>query len=323
LKCATLPTPLHKLEALSGRLCTEVFVKRDDLTGSAMGGNKIRNAEFLLGDALQQQADVILTIGALQSNHALAIATGSRRLGKECHLFLSGELKGEPSANLLLNQLAGAHIHMVSSPSDRHTAMMKYAADLSAKGQKPYPIPLGGSNDIGSQGYALAFLELQNQLNKLPHKPTTLIFASSSGGTYAGLLIGKALTGSPVKLVGIKVDLDPKPQEVICSIANALAGRLGISREFEPNDVRLESGHVGEGYGIPTKEALVVLKEVWQSEGILLDPIYTAKAMAGLIDLSIRDEFANERLIFLHTGGSTATFSFSPSVFTSGLDAQD
>jgi 1-aminocyclopropane-1-carboxylate deaminase/D-cysteine desulfhydrase-like pyridoxal-dependent ACC family enzyme len=214
LKCATLPTPLHKLEALSGRLCTEVFVKRDDLTGSAMGGNKIRNAEFLLGDALQQQADVILTIGALQSNHALAIAPGSRRLGKECHLFLSGELKGEPSANLLLNQLAGAHIHMVSSPSDRHTAMMKYAADLSAKGQKPYPIPLGGSNDIGTQGYALAFLELQNQLNKLPHK-------------------------------------------------------------------------------------------------------------AGLIDLSIRDEFANERLIFLLTGGSTATFSFSPSVFTSGLDAQD
>jgi len=142
------------------------------------------------------------------------------------------------------------------------------------------------------------------------------IFASSSGGTYAGLLVGKALTGSPVKLVGIRVDLDPKPQEVICSVANALAGRLGVSREFEPNDVRLESGHVGEGYGIFTKEALVVLKEVWQYEGILLDPVYTAKAMAGLIDLANRKALGDARLVFLHTGGNTAVFGCDPKLLT-------
>lgn len=311
LPLATLPTPLHPMERLSDSLDTETWIKRDDLTGFAMGGNKVRKAEFLLADAQAQGADVVLTAGAVQSNHARVIATAARRQGMACHLFLSGREPNPPTGNLLLDRLAEAQIHVVASSVERPAAMEAEAERLRAEGHRPYVIPIGGSNAIGAQGYAAGFAELETQLRALPPKPTHLLFASSSGGTYAGLLVGKALTNSEVLLLGIRVDRDPEPEEAVCEVANALAARLGLSRRFAPAEAALNAEFVGEDYGVPTAAGLDALRQLWQQEGILLDPVYTAKAMAGLIALAQRGTFRGGRVIFLHTGGAPGVFSGS------------
>lgn len=182
----TLPTPLHRLEELSRRLSRDIWIKRDDLTGFAMGGNKARKAEFLLADALQKRCDVILTAGAMQSNHARVIATASRKLSLECHLFLAGQKPDPPTANVLLDLLADARIHVSESKEDRVPAMEAFAKELRKDGRTPYIIPVGGSNEVGAQGYVWGFEELDRQLRNLPSKPIVLVFCSSSGGTHAG-----------------------------------------------------------------------------------------------------------------------------------------
>lgn len=309
LTLATLPTPLHRLQKLSSELGFEIWIKRDDLTGFAMGGNKVRKAEFLLADAKQQGADVVLTVGPIQSNHARVIAVAARASDLECHLFLAGQMRSPPTGNLFLDYLAGAQIHVVSSSSERTPAMEAFAEKLRAEGRKPYVIPVGGSNAVGAHGYAVGFQELENQVRQLPPKSTRVIFASSSGGTHAGLLAGQELTKSEIKLLGVRVDLDPALEETICAVANECARRLGLPKHFQPQEVHLASGYAGKDYGVPTEEGSKAMRELWQSEGILLDPVYTAKAMAGLIDLGGRGEFDNERVIFLHTGGTPAVFS--------------
>ena len=317
LKLTVTPTPLERLENLSNQLGTEVWIKRDDLTGFVMGGNKTRKAEFLLADALHEEADVLLTVGAMQSNHAVAIAAASRRLGKECHLFLSGDVPDFPTANVLLDRLSGANLHFVPRSGDRQQAMEEFAAKLRSEGRRTYAIPLGGSNEVGSQGYVCAFLELLDQLRSLPPKPTKIVFASSSGGTYAGLLVGKMLAEDPnVDLLGIRVDHDPGPEKVICDVANALARRVGLKYEFQPEEAALNPDYVGPGYGVPTEQGMSALRRIWQTESILLDPVYTAKAMAGLIDLASRKALGDARLVFLHTGGSTVVFGCDPKLLT-------
>jgi len=185
------------------------------------------------------------------------------------------------------------------------------AEELRANGRRPYVIPVGGSNEIGAQGYVAAFQELEDQLQALSPKPTRLVFASSSGGTYAGLLAGKTLAGSDVRLLGIRVDLDPSPEQTICKVAAACLQRLGIMKQVKAEDVQLNADYVGRDYGVPTEEGLGALRRLWQTEGILLDPVYTAKAMAGLIGLAQHGSFADERIVFLHTGGSPAVFSYA------------
>jgi len=285
----TLPTPLHRLEELSRRINRDIWIKRDDLTGFAMGGNKARKAEFLLGDALQKRCDVILTAGAMQSNHARIIATASRKLSIECHLFLTGQTPQSPTGNVLLDLLGDANIHTVSTREERVLAMEAFAEQLKKEGRNPYVIPVGGSNEIGAQGYASGFEELDGQLRNLPSKPTVLVFCSSSGGTHAGILVGKEMTQSQVEILGIRNDDDPNFEEAICAVANGLARRLRLGREFQREDVHLSSNYVGEGYGVPSKEGKAALKELWQCEGILLDPVYTAKTMAGLIHFYVRE----------------------------------
>jgi L-cysteate sulfo-lyase len=313
LKLTVTPTPLERLENLSNQLGTEVWIKRDDLTGFVMGGNKTRKAEFLLADALHEGADAILTVGAMQSNHAVAIAAASKRLGKECHLFLSGDVPDLPTANVLLDRLSGANLHFVASSSDRQRAMEEFAAKLRSEGRRTYAIPLGGSNEVGSQGYVCAFLELLDQLRSLPPKPTKVLFASSSGGTYAGLLVGKVLAeNANVDLLGIRVDRDPEPEKVICVVASSLASKVGLRHEFHPREVVLNPDYAGAGYGVPTEQGMDALRRVWQTESILLDPVYTAKAMAGLIDLASRKALGDTRLVFLHTGGNIAVFGCDP-----------
>ena len=280
------------------------------MTGFALGGNKARKAEFLLAEALQKDCDVILTAGAIQSNHARVIAAAARRYSRECHLFLGGQKPDEPTANLLLDKLAKAQVHVVASEAES-SFMERFAEELRGLGRRPYVIPIGGSNEIGAQGYALGFRELEHQLRALPPKSTTLLFASSSGGTHAGLFVGKTIDKSEVKLLGVRVDKDPGLQEVICTIADKLLMRLRSDEKLQPNDVVLDSDYVGEDYGVPSEQGIGALKKLWQSEGILLDPVYTAKAMACLIDLAREGEWAqDERVAFLHSGGTPSIFNF-------------
>ena len=307
----TLPTPLYKLEEFSRRTESDVWVKRDDLTGFAMGGNKARKTEFLMADVLRNRSDVVLTAGAMQSNHARTTATAARKISKECHLFLVGEKPDPPTANVLLDILADAQIHVVKSEEDRESAMSTFAEKLRREGRSPYVIPIGGSNEVGSQGYVSGFMELEKQLQDLPPKPTVLVFCSSSGGTHAGLIVGKAVTDSNVKILGIRNDDEPKFEEIICAVANALSKRIGLNREFHEDEVELNSDYVGEGYGVPSNESELALKEIWKCEGILLDPVYTAKAMAGLMDLIQQGQWVGQRIIFLHTGGIPSVFDSS------------
>ena len=288
-----------------------MWIKRDDLTGFAMGGNKARKAEFLLADALRTGCDVILTTGPVQSNHARVIAAGARRLSMDCHLFLVGQQADSPTGNILLDDLANAQIHYTHREG-REQAMDEFAKEVRENGKKPYVIPMGGSNDVGALGYVLGFQELDNQLQTLPEQPTALIFASSSGGTHAGILAGQALTKSSLNPLGIRVDRDPNPEAHICSVANALSKRLGLTKQFRDDDVLLNPDYVGEDYGVPSPEGLNALKELWGLEGVLLDPVYTAKAMAGLIDLARKRKLAKQRVVFLHSGGTPSVFTLDP-----------
>lgn len=306
---ATLPTPLQPLEVLSQTLGIEVWMKRDDLTGFAMGGNKVRKAEFLLADALAQKADVVLTAGAVQSNHARVIAAASRRLGLECHLFLSGTLPEKANGNLLLDELSEAHLHIVASSAERANTMQAQAERLLVEGRRPYVIPIGGSNAMGAQGYASGFAELDTQVRSLPEKRTRLLFATSSGGTYAGLLAGKAATASSIELLGIRVDHDPEPEAEVARVANELAALTGLPRRFSSTEAIMKADFVGDGYGLPTQAGREALRLLWQQEGILLDLVYAGKAMAGLIELARQGAFSGGRIIFLHTGGSPAVFA--------------
>jgi D-cysteine desulfhydrase len=309
LTFATLPTPLHPLPRLSETLGVEVWIKRDDLTGFAMGGNKVRKAEYLLADAKALGADTILTAGAVQSNHARVVAAAARSVGMECILFLSGQKPERFTGNLLLDHLADAHIEYVASPAERPAAMQAMADRLRAEGRIPYVIPIGGSNAVGALGYVFGYRELAEQVRALPPCPTYLVFASSSGGTYAGLLAGTALAGPIIDLLGIRVDDEPNPEQAICSVANEIATGLWLNRVFDVKDVHLEASFVGAGYGIPTEAGREAQKLLWQQEGILLDLVYTAKAMAGLIELARKGAFAGRRVLFLHTGGAPGVFS--------------
>ena len=313
LKLATTPTPLHPLELLSKDLGVDLWIKRDDLTGFGLGGNKVREAEFLLADAIQQGANVVLTAGTYQSNHARMVAVVARRVGLDCHLFLSGQASDPPTGNLLLDYLSKAKIHAIATLAERRPSMEAYAERLRIEGRRPYVIPIGGANEIGAYGYVVAIEELEDQLSVLPKKETILVFASSSGATYAGLLVGKLLRGSGVDILGIRTDMDPNPELEICAVANALAERLGVAGRFESKDVHLNSDYVGEGFSVATQDGIAALKLVWELEGILLEPVYTAKGMAGLIDLARKGMWKNERVIFLHTGGIPTVFSFETS----------
>lgn len=314
IKLAALPTPLCKLHNLSRETGTEIWIKRDDLTGFAGGGNKVRKAEFLLADAQQKGADMILTAGAIQSNHSRVIAAGAQMLGKQCHLFLAGTKPEKPSANLLLDLLSGASIHFTKESDTRESEMIGFAEEQRKDGRVPYTIGVGGSNPTGAWGYTEGFLELDGQLQKLPSKPTTVVFASSSGGTHAGLLAGKVTLSSKTKLLGIRVDSDPGLEKKICSVATGCLRMQGLEHTVSEDEVNLNSNYVGEGYGLPTMKSRDALRRMWHSECILLDLVYTAKAMAGLIDLAQSSAFSGERVIFLHSGGMAAFYGSMPYV---------
>jgi D-cysteine desulfhydrase family pyridoxal phosphate-dependent enzyme len=312
---AQLPTPVQELPRLSASLGnTKILVKRDDQTGLATGGNKSRKLEFLLADALQKKADVLVTAGALQSNHCRQTAAAANLAGLECELVVNGDENVKPAGNYLLDLLLGARVHLTTRP--QRNAMLQQVADqLIRQGRHPYVIPIGGSTGLGALGYALAMFELQEQLQTANIKVDHILVASSSGGTQAGMALGSRLCGFQGSILGISIDndkLDGRPfQMELANIANDAARLLSCAADFTPNDFNVQYDYLGRGYGVVGDLERLAIRLAAQQEGLLLDPVYTGRAFGAMVDLIRKRVFSSqETLLFWHTGGTAALFAY-------------
>ena len=310
---ANLPTPIEELPRLSRELGgPRLLVKRDDQTGLATGGNKTRKLEFLIADALAQEADMVITAGAAQSNHCRQTAAAAARLGLGCAVVLGGEPPAAPSGNLLLDHLLGAQIYW-AGPLRRGERLEEIAGQARAAGRRPYLIPYGGSNAVGAVGYVLAMQELSQQLRG--SRVDRIVFASSSGGTQAGLVVGARAVGFGGQIVGMRIDKgdpgdDPYPLH-LARLANATAIHVGLEPAFTPADFLVNQDYLGGGYGVVgdlEREAVCLAARL---EGLLLDPVYTGRALGGLIAMIRRGDISPaETVLFWHTGGMPALFAY-------------
>ncbi len=305
---AHLPTPIDELPTLSAELGgPRLLIKRDDQTGLAFGGNKTRKLEYLLAQARDADARLLITAGAGQSNHCRQTAAAAARFGFDCTLVLAGQEPETATANLLLDRLVGAEI-VWTEPEKRDQALQAVFEQADEAGRQPFLIPYGGSSKVGAAAYAIAIQELSQQL---PEAPDWIVFASSSGGTQAGLVAGKRLFGVGSKILGVSVDEPGKVlQARVAGLAREVAGVLGKKAAFPAEEILVNDNYTGEGYGVmgePEREAIHIFA---RKEGILLDPVYTGRAAAGLIDL-IRQGFFSpeETILFWHTGGTPALFA--------------
>jgi len=307
------PTPLHALPNLSAQLGgPALWVKRDDQTGLATGGNKTRKLEFLVADALAQQADTLITVGAPQSNHARQTAAAAAKSGLKSALVLRGAPPTDRTGNILLDDLVGAEVFWAGTRSLDEVAG-EVAAELQARGQLPYLILLCGSNPIGATGYLAAMAEFAYQSNALDVKFDAIVFATSSGGTHSGLVLGAKLGGYTGRVLGISVDhLADHLVPLLVDLATATAQHLDEPISFSAADFEVNDHYLGGGYAVmgnPEREAIYLCA---QTEGLLVDPVYTGRAMAGLIDLIRRGEFtAGQNVLFWHTGGTAALFAYA------------
>lgn len=318
LELSHFPTPLHELSQFAQPLSDSpprMWIKRDDQTTLAMGGNKVRKLEFLLADAQAKKADAIITAGGPQSNHCRLTAAACARLNLDCHLVLGGAQEPQPNGNALLDTLCGAELHYVPG-SERGAKMEALASELEQKGQRPYLIPVGGSTGLGAVGYALAVAELKEQYPGDWNDIGTLAVATSSGGTQAGLTVGARALGFRGRVLGISIDQpgdrDPSYQSEMAAIANETARLLGLDMAFSAADFELNADYLGEGYGILGEVEKEATRLLAQSEGIFVGPVYTGKAVAGLIDLIRKKAFTREdTVLFWHTGGAPALFAYA------------
>jgi D-cysteine desulfhydrase family pyridoxal phosphate-dependent enzyme len=331
---ATLPTPLSVAarlrEALGGRTrCPRLLIKRDDLTGLALGGNKARKLEFLVADAMAKDATVIITTGAVQSNHARMTAAAACAAGLRTELILTGDDVTPPfQGNLLLDWLFGATLHFLPPPADPTLAtnpeetakVIEVEADLRARGERPYVIPIGGSSAVGVLGYLSASAEIAEQLREQHETAARLYYASGSRGTQAGLTLGAKRSGASYEVYGVAVSGgEPWKRERALRIAKEAAALAGIATRLSEAELSTDQTCIGAGYGIPTPECLEAIHLVAKHEGILLDPVYTAKAMACLIGhVRSGDLDPASTLIFLHTGGVPALFAHGEALAASG-----
>jgi D-cysteine desulfhydrase family pyridoxal phosphate-dependent enzyme len=310
---AHLPSPLEEMRSLASALGgPRLFVKRDDATGLALGGNKVRKLEFLVGEALRQGADVLITEGGAQSNHCRQTAAAAARCGLECVLVLSPSHTSEFTGNLLLDRLLGARVVSVERSSDRKPEMERIAEELRAKGRRPYTIPTGGSNGIGAIGYVNALHELEAQANASGVSFDAIVFCSGSGGTHGGLLAGARLLHSRARLIGIS-DGAPRAElaPLVVRVAHEAAQRLEAPLTFADDEVILHEEYAREGYGVPNQGMIDAVRLVARTEGIVLDPVYSGKAMAGLVDLVRRGVLGSDQTVcFIHTGGAPALFAY-------------
>jgi D-cysteine desulfhydrase len=315
-RLAHLPTPLEELKTLSRHLAgPEILIKRDDQTGLALGGNKTRKLEFLVGDALEQGADTLVTLGAAQSNHCRQSAAAAAKAGLRCELILNGKKPDVANGNLLLNELLGAHLHWIERPQ-RAAKLAELDAQLRAQGRKPYVIPVGGSNGVGATGYVVAMLELAEQLRASGRRVDHLVFGTSSGGTQAGIILGARIAGFTGQLHGLSIDKnDPEHFEYeaeVAQIANDCAAYIGSPVRLTRDDVKVVYGYKGEGYGVVGDLERDAIRLLARSEGIVLDPVYAGRAFGALVDLIRKGVFKKgETVLFWHTGGAPALFAYA------------
>ena len=314
ISLAHLPTPLEPLPRLSAHLGgAEIWIKRDDQTGLAGGGNKTRKLEYLLADALAQHKRTLITGGAAQSNHCRQTAAAAARVGVRCVVVLRGEPPAILTGNILLDDLLGAEIVWTRGES-RAAVMEAICAREEAAGNEPYFIPIGGSNRIGASAYAAAVQELAGQLPSAGlDRFTRLCFASSSGGTHAGLAVGAQAIMPTTEVLGFSVD-EPlaELQANVALIATDTAELLGLPFTFKPADIAANTDYIGAGYAIMGDRERETIRLLAHLEGILVDPVYTAKAFGGLIDLVRRGLIGrDERVLFWHTGGQPALFAYA------------
>ncbi|MBI3030021.1 MAG: D-cysteine desulfhydrase family protein [Candidatus Rokubacteria bacterium] len=305
---AKLPTPLLDLARLGTALGgPRLLIKRDDLGGFALGGNKVRKLEFFLADARAAGADVLITCGGIQSNHCRVTAAAAARADMRCVLVLSGTTPAPFTGNLLLDQLFGAELVFAGTRQERAPRMEALAAEFRAKGLRPYVIPLGGSTPLGAYAYVEAVKEFAQQCRLVGIPVSTIVHASSSGGTQAGLVVGCLAEELPTRVVGISAD-EKKDDlgRMVNDIARALAEQSGLPAPRK-DQIEVLDDYVGEGYGVPTAASEEATRLFARLEGIVLDSTYTAKAAAGMIDLIRRGRFKrDETVCFWHTGGNMA-----------------
>jgi D-cysteine desulfhydrase len=303
-----LPTPMEPLPRLSDALGgPRLLIKRDDLTGLAFGGNKTRKLEFLVAEARDQGAKTLISGGALQSNHCSQTAAAAARFGFKCILVLTGDEPKQASANLLLDELFGAEIVHVADRKDRDRILQETFDHAAEDGLKPYLVPYGGSNATGALGYAFAMKELMEQ----NAQPDWIVFATSSGGTHAGLLLGQRVFGYEGKVLGISVDESEEwLKQHVSDLASSTGEKLGKRIEFTPEEVLANANYCSAGYGVLTEQEREAIRLFATCEGLLLDPVYTGRAAAGMIDLIRKGFFKrDDTVVFLHTGGQPALFA--------------
>lgn len=308
LNFAHLPTPIETLPRLSDALGgPRLLIKRDDLTGLAFGGNKTRKLEFLVAEARDHGAKTLISGGALQSNHCRQTAAAAARFGFRCILVLTGEKPPKPSANLLLDELFGAEIVYVAERKDRDRILQETFDRAAKEGKEPYLVPYGGSSPTGALGYAFAMKELVEQ----NVQADWIVFATSSAGTHAGLLLGQRVFGYKGKVLGISIDESEEwLKEQVSKLASLTSGKLGTPIEFKRDHVMANANYCSAGYGVLTKLEREAIRLFATSEGLLLDPVYTGRAAAGMIDLIRKGFFKkDETVLFLHTGGQPALFA--------------
>jgi L-cysteate sulfo-lyase len=314
------PTPLHELPHLSASLDgPRIFMKRDDLTGLALGGNKCRKLEYVLADAKQRGIDTLITSGSSQSNFALQMAAAAEKVGMEPYLVLVKGVHVETQGNLLLHNILNSTVNIleVSDPGEMFTTMPKkmneLADELRGKGRNPLVIPAGAFVPLGTAGWVTAAEEIDEQLRDQKIDVQYVVLANGSGGTQAGLALGFKQLGVPLQVIGISVF--SQKADAISGVINQVtetAKLLGLGVAVGPEEVVVYDDYIGEGYGIPTRECIEAIRLVARTEGIFLDPVYTGKAMAGLIDLVRKGRFTREdTVLFIHTGGVAADFAYS------------
>lgn len=309
---AHLPTTIDKMDRLSKHLAgPELLIKRDDQTGLALGGNKARKLEFLMADAKAQGCDHLITSGGPQSNHCRQTAAAAARLGLSCSLVLRGSEPPKLTGNLLLNNLLGAHMRWADE-TPLSEVIQEVADEVKSMGRHPYVVPLGGSNVMGATGFVLAMHELMKQFTQDNIRVDFIVLASSSGGTQAGMVLGAKVYGFHGRILGISIDKSAEELKTqVAALSTATATHLGLETLSVVGDVEVNDDYISPGYGILTDVERDAIRMVAELEGILLDPVYTGRAMGGLIDLIRWGAFTrSQRVLFWHTGGTPALFAY-------------
>lgn len=320
IRLAHLPTPLEPLPRLSEELGLDLWIKRDDCTGLAGGGNKTRKLEFLLGAAFEEDADTLVTQGAVQSNHVRQTAAAAAAHGLACEIILEERTGSKATdyvgnGNVLLDRLFGATLRTVPGGTDMVAELEKTAAEVRARGGKPYVIPGGGSNPTGALGYVDCAREIVVQADEMDLEVHRIVTATGSAGTHAGLVAGLAVMGADIPVLGIGVRAPKDKQEAnVFKLAEETAALLGQPGRVTREQVVADCDYVGEGYGLIDQGVIDALTLAARLDGIVLDPVYSGKAMKGLIALARAGQFKGETVVFLHTGGAQGLFGYQTEI---------